>query len=189
MIFICKWGPAGLTGWADVLVASVSPSANRGLEGWGLAEIATERGVDPIDVFCDLLPEEQFDVDVLLFKLDAGDVDAFVRDEQISVCTDGLFGDNPHPRAYGTFPRVLGELARERDFMSLPEAVRKMIPLPARQFGVSERALVRSGMCAGLVVFDPDTVTDGATYEHPRREPTSIPYVLVGGSSSFVMAT
>ena len=85
-----------------------------------------------------------------------------------------------HPRYYGTFPRVLGEYVR-RGVVSLPEAVRKMTGAPAQRLGIRDRGLIRVGFKADLVVFDPATVKDMATFEEPHRYPSGIPYVIVNG--------
>jgi N-acyl-D-aspartate/D-glutamate deacylase len=87
----------------------------------------------------------------------------------------------PHPRMYGTFPRVLGEYAREQKLLALETAVHKMTGMPAARLRLADRGLVREGYAADLVVFDPLTVTDEATFDDPHRYPTGIPYVLVNG--------
>ena len=87
----------------------------------------------------------------------------------------------PHPRSYGTFPRVLGEYAREQRVLSLPQAVHKMTGLPARRFGLADRGVIRVGAKADLVVFDSARVADQATYEDPHRYPVGIEHVLVNG--------
>jgi N-acyl-D-aspartate/D-glutamate deacylase len=88
----------------------------------------------------------------------------------------------PHPRSYGTFPRVLGEYVREQRLLSLPEAVHKMTGLPARRLGLRDRGQVRVGARADLVVFDPRRIADPATYEEPHRYAVGIDHVLVNGS-------
>jgi N-acyl-D-aspartate/D-glutamate deacylase len=87
----------------------------------------------------------------------------------------------PHPRLYGTFPRILGRYVREHRLFSLEEAVRKMTSLPAGKHGLRERGAVRTGCFADLCLFDPETVLDRATYEEPRQYPEGIPYVVVNG--------
>lgn len=172
---------AGLTGWDDIHVASVKTAENRDLEGRSLSSIASDRSERPVDVMCDVLVEEDFEVDVLLHKLSESDIRTFLADERISVCTDGLFGDNPHPRTYGTYPRILNEYVYEADLLSLEETIRKMTSLPARQYGLDRRGLIRPEMKADLTVFDPTSVAGPATYENPTRPPKGIPHVLVNG--------
>jgi N-acyl-D-amino-acid deacylase len=90
-------------------------------------------------------------------------------------------GGKPHPRSYGTFPRVLGEYAREQRLLSLPQAVHKMTALPAQRLGLRDRGVIRPGARADLVLFDPRTVMDQATYDDPHRYPVGIDHVLVNG--------
>jgi len=99
----------------------------------------------------------------------------------VNVITDGLFGGNPHPRVYGAFPRVLGKYVREENLLTLEEAVRKMTSLPARSMGLDSKGVVRPGMDADLVVFDPELVASPATYEDPTQHPQGIFHVLVNG--------
>jgi N-acyl-D-amino-acid deacylase len=172
---------AGLTGWDNVTIANVKTAANSSTEGRSLAAIAPRRDVHPAEVICDLLIEEDFEVDILLHKLAEGDVHSLLSDERISICTDGFFGENPHPRTYGTYPKILGELVRDRDLLSLEEAIRKMTSLPARMHGLFDRGLIRPGMAADVVVFDPLTVDTTATYEQPARPPRGIYHVIVNG--------
>jgi N-acyl-D-amino-acid deacylase len=95
---------------------------------------------------------------------------------------DGPRPGKPHPRMYGTFPRVLGEYARERGLLSLETAVSKMTGMPARRLNLKERGLLRPGYAADIAIFDPDTVRDESTYADPHRYPTGIPYVIVNGA-------
>jgi N-acyl-D-aspartate/D-glutamate deacylase len=99
----------------------------------------------------------------------------------VSVCTDGLLGDRPHPRTYGAFPRVLARYVRERGTLSLPEAVRKMTGQTADAFGLREHGYIAEGQRANIVLFDPGRVQDTATFEDPKSFPTGISYVFVGG--------
>jgi N-acyl-D-amino-acid deacylase len=98
------------------------------------------------------------------------------------VGTDSTFlGEKPSPRTYGSFPRILGQFVRDERLLSLPEAVRKMTSYPAQRLGIPDRGLLRDGMKADIVVFDPVTVRAVATYDEPRRFPVGIPYVIVNG--------
>jgi len=117
--------------------------------------------------------------------LDEGDVERIIAHPQVMVASDGRLtrpGDGvPHPRSYGTFPRVLAHYVRDRGILPLEEAVRKMTSLPARRMGLTDRGIIRVGMKADLVVFDPATVKDEATFAEPHQYPTGIPYVMVNG--------
>jgi N-acyl-D-amino-acid deacylase len=170
-----------LTGWDGVVVSDVATEENADLEGMSVAAIADERGVDPIDAICDLLIEEELGVSAVYHMMDEADVREILTYERTCVGTDGLFGGTPHPRVYGSYPRILGTYVREENLLTLEEAVRKMTSLPARAMGLQHKGLVRPGQDADLVVFDPGRVGSPATYEDPRRYPTGIDHVLVDG--------
>jgi N-acyl-D-aspartate/D-glutamate deacylase len=107
----------------------------------------------------------------------------------VMLCSDGsalaptgpLHGGMPHPRNYGTFPRFLGHYVRERKIMGLPEAIKKMTSMPAAKVGLKDRGAIRTGNWADLVVFDPATIADKATYTDPEQYPVGIDYVIVNG--------
>jgi N-acyl-D-amino-acid deacylase len=172
---------AGKVGWENIRVASVKTERNADLEGRSFAEIAAKRGDHPVDVMCDLLVEEDQQVSTVEFSMDEDDVRTLFENERVCVGTDGLFGGRPHPRVFGTYPRVLGTFVREEGLLTLEEAVRKMTALPARAMGLDRKGLVRPGMDADLVVFDPLVVETPATFDAPRRYPNGIPHVLVDG--------
>jgi dihydroorotase/N-acyl-D-amino-acid deacylase len=117
--------------------------------------------------------------------LDEGDVERIMRHPQTMIASDGRLvqpGEgHPHPRWYGTFPRVLGTYVRERGVLSLEQAVHKMTGLPAARLGVRDRGRVAEGAFADLVVFDPATVADLATFQEPHRYPAGIEHVVVNG--------
>jgi N-acyl-D-amino-acid deacylase len=118
---------------------------------------------------------------MILFIADEGDVQAILRHPLQIACTDGLLGGKPHPRLYGTFPRILGHYCRELGVLPLPEAIRKMTSAPAARLGLRDRGILRPGMKADLVVFDAERVIDRATYDEPRRPPEGILHVFVNG--------
>jgi N-acyl-D-amino-acid deacylase len=165
----------------DIRVASVGSEANRHLEGKNLLEMAEALGKPLIDAVCDLLIEEDLNVSMILFVADEGDVQTILGHPLHIACTDGLLGGKPHPRLYGTFPRILGHYCRELGLLDLPEAIRKMTSAPAARLGLRDRGIVRPGMKADLVVFDPDRVIDKSTYDEPRQYPEGIQHVFVNG--------
>ena len=122
---------------------------------------------------------------VFLGVMNETDVERIMRHPQTMIASDGRLAvpgeGHPHPRGYGTFPRVLGIYVRERHVLTLEEAVRKMTSMPAARLGLTDRGRVAEGMWADLVVFDPATVRDRATYAAPHQYPVGIPYVLVNG--------
>ena len=149
---------------------------------WCLSQIAAERGhADPADAAFDLLVEEQLAVGMISFGLDEADITAIMRHPAVSFITDGLMSGRPHPRAYATYPRILGRYVREQGVLSLEEAVRKMTSLPARKIRLRTKGVIAEGYDADLVVFDPDTVIDKNSYDDPRVHPAGIAHVLVNG--------
>ncbi len=173
--------PGAYSGWENVVIASVESDANSDVEGESVAALAHRWDTEPVYAVCDLLAEEELGVSVINHFIDEDDVRDILSSERVNVITDGLFGGNPHPRVYGAFPRVLGKYVREADLLSLEEAVRKMTSLPARSMGLDTKGIVRPGMDADLVVFDPDIVSSPATYDNPRQHPKGIYHVLVDG--------
>ncbi|SIR89098.1 N-acyl-D-amino-acid deacylase [Haladaptatus litoreus] len=169
------------TGWENIEVTSVQSSANKSVEGKSIATIAAERDTDPVSVVCDLLVDEELEVSMLLHQLTETDVREILTNERVNVGTDGLFGGRPHPRVYGTYPKILGQYIREENLLTLEEGIRKMTSLPARAMGLDSKGVLRPGLDADIVLFDPRTVGTDASYEHPRQFPTGIPHVIVNG--------
>lgn len=158
--------------------------------GRSLADIAATEGGDPAELAMDVLADERLAVDCVLHCMDEGDVEAIMAVPWIAVCTDGearrpdhpvLGRGVPHPRAYGSAPRVLGRYVRERGVLPLETAVAKLTGVPAAQTGLRDRGIVREGWAADLVVFDAATAIDRATFEHPASYPVGIPHVIVNG--------
>ncbi|MFA5869775.1 MAG: D-aminoacylase [Candidatus Bathyarchaeia archaeon] len=173
--------------WDGVLV--VYAKNNPQYNGRTIADIAKEWGKKPHDAVCDLLLAENTVVPVVMFGMNEEDVKYVMRSPIGMVGSDGsaispkgiLGQGRPHPRYYGTFPRVLGHYAREEKVISMEEAVRKMTSAPAQRLGLKDRGLLREGYKADVVVFDPKTVKDEATFTDPHRFPTGIPYVVCNG--------
>ncbi len=148
-------------------------------QGRDLDEIAAEMGLTRDDAVTALLPAGG-----IFFMMDEADVRKVLAYRHTMIGSDGLPHDaHPHPRLWGTFPRVLGHYAREVGLFSLEEAVRKMTSLTARQFGLKDRGVLREGAYADLVLFDPDTVLDRATFEDPKQPAAGIEAVWVNGRS------
>jgi len=177
-----------LLGWDNVMIAWCPP--RKDAEGRRIAELAAARRLDPLDTVFELLRDARGVASMILFQLDEADLRRALRHPQVMIGSDGsalattgeMAAGKPHPRSYGTFPRVLGEYAREQRLLSLSEAVHKMTGLPARRLGVRDRGVVRIGARADLVVFDPRRVVDQATYDEPHRYPAGVEHVLVNGS-------
>ncbi|HKW94525.1 MAG TPA: D-aminoacylase [Methylomirabilota bacterium] len=158
--------------------------------GRSVAELARASGAREIDVICDLLVADGGATYVMVSSIDEADVRSLLRSPAVLVGSDGravapdsVAGQGrPHPRFYGTFPRVLGHYARELGLLSLPEAIAKMTGRPAQVLGLRERGLLREGYAADVTVFDPARVIDRATYEAPQRYPLGISTVIVNGT-------
>jgi N-acyl-D-amino-acid deacylase len=173
------WGWSGPEG---IVVADIPSGRHPEWLGKTLAAIGALRGQDPFEAAFDLLLEERMGVAMVSFSQDESVVERFLSLPWANVCTDGLLGGRPHPRAYGTYPRILGRYVREKGTLTLEEAVRKMTSQAASAFGFEGVGLVRAGLRADLVVFDPRTVADQATFEDPVRFPVGVRDVIVGGA-------
>ena len=163
---------------------------NSHLEGKSLAEAARRRGTSPAQTLCDLLLEEELKVGylnappsspALRQAIDRDCLQLLARPDAMACSDITPLGSAPHPRCYGAFPRFLGRLRRRYRRLSLESMVQRMTDLPARRFGLTRRGRLQRGYFADLVVFDPDRVTDTATYQDPRRFPEGIPWVVVNG--------
>ena len=169
------------SGRNGVLIAS---TGSHRYEGSTLVEIAQQSGEDPFDALVRILEEERLRATMVVVSMDEADVESAIRHPATMVGSDGLppgLGGRPHPRQYGTFPRVLQRYVRERKILDVGEAVAKMTSLPADTFGLKGRGRVRQGAIADLVVFSLADVTEVATYRDPARAPEGISAVLMGG--------
>jgi len=167
---------AAVTDAFDILVTWSDPQPRQ--SGRLLAEIARDWHVDLREAAARLQP-----AGAVYFCMAAEDVDQILRDPRTAVGSDGLPNDaHPHPRLWGTFPRVLGHYVRDRQLFSLAEAVRKMTGLSADRFGLARRGYVREGNWADLVMFDPETIRDMASYAEPAQPAAGIAMVWVNGT-------
>jgi N-acyl-D-amino-acid deacylase len=173
-------GAHEVLGPESVLVASVSQK--REYEGKTIAEIADMLDLPPADAVRHVLADEPQAVAVF-FVMDEADVRRVMSHPVCMIGSDGIPSPTgkPHPRLYGTFARVLGTYCREERLFPLEEAVRKMTSLPAARFGLKDRGTLAEGMAADIVIFDPATIADVATYQEPRQHPAGIQHVIVNG--------
>ncbi len=176
-------------GWHGVMLASCQRPENKKFEGKRMDEIARLMGKDPVDALCDLLIAEHATPMAIYFSMSESDVELAMQQPWVGFGSDGAavnpsmaFMGRPHPRFYGTFPRVLGVYVREKRVLTLPDAVRKMTSLPAQIIGLTDRGVLRPGMAADIVVFNARTVKDRATFEDPAQYPVGIAYVIVNGA-------
>jgi N-acyl-D-amino-acid deacylase len=170
------------TGWQSVYVSAVS-EANKHLEGKHMQEIADAAGVSPEEKMMDLLLEEQGKVSIVYFHMSDRDVAQVIAYSHSLVASDslGCVTGKPHPRSYGTFPRLFAKYVREERTLTLEQAVRKVTSFPVSRFRLGRRGLLVPGYQADIVVFDPDTIADAATYQDPMRYPEGLAHVLVAG--------
>jgi dihydroorotase/N-acyl-D-amino-acid deacylase len=160
------------------------------MQGKRLSEVAKIWNKDPMDALFDLLIEDNAYTSVAVFGMSEPDVALALKQPWVSIDNDssgtspeGLLGqEHPHPRAYGTFPRILRKYVREDHLFSLEEAIRKFSSLPAQRMRFTDRGVLKEGMCADVVVFDPDTIRDLATFEKPNQLSEGMDYVLVNGT-------
>ena len=172
-----------------ISITSVQNPQLARLLGKNVAEIAKSWNETPIDTICDLLIKDAAYTEVAVFGMQESDVDLALKQPWVSNDNDsegtspeGLLGqDHPHPRAYGTFPRILHKYVQEQHLLTLPDAIRKFTALAAQRVRLTDRGVLKKGMWADVVLFDPAKVRDVATYEKPNQLSVGMDYVLVNG--------
>jgi N-acyl-D-amino-acid deacylase len=176
-------------GWAGMLLVSLRNERNKPFQGKRMSELIKARGGDPVAVFFDVLLEENGSVPTVFFHHSEQDMQLVLKQPWTSIGSDGTAVSidgptgktHPHPRYYGTFPRVLGRYVRELKVIALAEAVKKMTSMNADKIGIKDRGRLAEGKAADITIFDPNTVIDRATYEQPHQYPVGIRYVIVNG--------
>ena len=171
-----------------IIIGAVQNSKLLPLEGKRLSDIAKLWNKDPIDALFDFLIQDP-STGVAVFGMSQPDVTLALQQPWVSICNDsggaspeGILGqEHPHPRAYGTFPRILRKYVREDKALTLEDAIRKFSALPAQRMRLTDRGVLKSGMWADVVIFDPATVRDEATFDDPNRYSKGMEYVLVNG--------
>jgi N-acyl-D-amino-acid deacylase len=178
-----------LGGWDQVQLSSVRAAEDRAAEGKRLGAYATSLGADPYDTAVGLLRRSGGSVGMLGFGMSEGNIDRLLAHPWGMVCSDGggfavegpTRRGSPHPRGAGTFPRVLGHFVRERKALTLEEAIPRMTSVPAARVGLADRGVLAPGMAGDVVIFDPATVADTATFANPFQYPVGITAVVVNG--------
>ncbi len=178
---------SGMCEWADIQITGCKSRPE--VQGRNIAKIAVDEGKDPLDTALDLIVENKGIVGCVCFGQLEDNVQVIMRHPLIVIASDGdavapygvLSQSKPHPRYYGTFPRVLGRYVREKKILSLEDAVKKMTSITAERFGLSDRGVIREGAFADLVLFNSRTVIDRGTYTDPHQYPEGIHYVIVNG--------
>jgi N-acyl-D-aspartate/D-glutamate deacylase len=175
--------------WEGMLLVSLSNPAYKKYEGRRMNEVISDIGGPPIDVLFKVLEDNHGSVPTVYFHHDEKDMQYALRQPFVSVGSDGtavaIAGPtaegHPHPRYFGTFPRVLGRYVRDEKVLTLEDAIRKMTSANAEKIRIFDRGLLRQGMWADVTIFDPAKIADRATYEQPRQYPVGVEYVLVNG--------
>jgi N-acyl-D-amino-acid deacylase len=174
----------------DIMITAVQNPELKKFQGKRLTEVAKMMGKDPIDTLFDLLIEDKGFTSVAVFGMSEPDVSLALQQPWVSVDNDssgtspeGILGEeHPHPRAYGTFPRILRKYVREEKKLTLEDAIRKFSALPAQRMRLTDRGVLKQGMWADVVVFDPNKVRDVATFDDPNRLSEGMDFVLVNGT-------
>jgi len=172
-----------------ILLVGFKSDVLKPLTGKTLAEVARMRGQDPIETVMDLVVEDRSRIGTVYFMMDEQNVEKQIRQPWVSFGSDaasmapeGVFlKSSTHPRAYGNFARLLGKYVREEKVISLAEAVRRLSGLPATNLGLDHRGFIKQGMFADVVVFDPQTIADRATFEQPHQYSVGVKHVFVNG--------
>ncbi len=181
----------GIPGWDNfiefagtegIYITSVASSKNQDVVGLSLDELGEKRGIDALDATFDLLLEEKNAVGMVDFYGVEEHVKRIVMRPEMNACTDGLLSGKPHPRAYGSFPRILGKYVREEKLMPLEKAVYKLTGKAAETFHMKKRGFLREGYYADITIFDPERIIDKGTFTEPEQYPEGIAYVLVNGT-------
>jgi dihydroorotase/N-acyl-D-amino-acid deacylase len=182
-----QWYGSG--GGDGILLSAVLDPALRKYEGMTITAIGRQMGKDPRDAVMDLVIADRGNSEVVTSIMREDDVVAALKSPLVSICTDSgakaedgpLSESKTHPRAFGTFPRILGRYVRDEKVLRLEEAIRKMTSQPAARVHLQDRGILRPGLAADLTVFDPATIRDVATYENPMHYSVGVRYVLVNG--------
>lgn len=175
--------------WERVVIGTVSEPSLRGLQGRTVAEVAAERRRPPIEVYFQTLIEDQCRTQAMFHRMSEGHLERILKLPWVAIGSDasprGRAGPtaagHPHPRGWGSFPRLLARYVRHRKVLSLAEAVRRMTSLPAEVFGLKERGRLQPGCFADLAFFAPDAFTDAATYREPKKPPKGLVHLFVNG--------
>ena len=178
-----------IPGPESILICVVQNPALRPLQGKTLAQAAASRHQDPIDALLDILIEDKAYTSVAVFGMEENDVALALAQPWVAIDNDsqgtaptGILGqEHPHPRAYGTFPRILRKYVREEHRLTLQDAIRKFTSLPAQRLGLTDRGVLKQGMWADIAIFDPEQIHEVATFENPNQLSVGIQYLLVNG--------
>ena len=182
--------------WDSVMISQVVTDKNKSVEGksvkeaWdmGRGTLGKKRGI--LDFIFDILIEENMEVDAIYFSMNEDNMKKILKKDYVMIGSDsgarsidGVLGLGlPHPRTFGTFPRVLGKYCRDEKLFDLPTAIYKMTSFPCKRIGIKDRGIIKEGYFADLVIFNPDAISDTTTYKSPKNYPKGIEYVIINGN-------
>lgn len=167
-------------GWDNIIIASCKN--NKSYEGQSINAVAKAKGVEPADALFEMLIEEEADVLMVVFMMCEDDVSYILKHPAVMVASDAIPSPGKtHPRFFGTFPRVLSKYVRVEKVLSLEEGIKKITSMPSKRLGLKDRGIIKEGMWGDIVIFNPDTISDRATFMKPQQYPDGISYVLVNG--------
>jgi N-acyl-D-amino-acid deacylase len=181
---------AGIRTAAKTMISDVSVDSLKKYEGLTLTEVGKLRNEDPYDAAFDIIIADHANTGAMYFSFDEEALRMAMKEPWVSVGqdagamspdSDGVFRERNHPRAFGTFPRILGRYVRQDSVISLEFAIRKMTSLAAQRVGLSDRGLLKPGMHADITIFNPDTIIDNSTYANPMQLASGVSYVIVNG--------
>ncbi len=177
-------------GFSNIYISSVRSNKWKDCEGKNFSEITESKMLsDPYELLFDMLLEEQAEITMTIETMGIEDINRIMRSPYTMFGTDGwgvspsgpMSYGKPHPRFYGSFPRILGKMVREQNLLSIEEAIRKMTSFPAKKLGLTDRGLLRKDFWADIVIFDSDSIADLATFSDPHKFPRGVKYVLING--------
>ncbi|WMM25050.1 D-aminoacylase [Tissierella sp. MB52-C2] len=181
----------GIPGWDNfvdfagldqIFITSVNKAKNKSLVGKNLIELGEVKGKDPYNATFDLIYDEGNSINMVDFYGLEEHIIKILRRPEHNLCTDGMPSDNPHPRLYGSFPRVLGKYVREEKALTLEEAIYKMTKKPAETLKIKDRGEIKEGYFADIVIFNLEKIADKGTYVEPKQYPVGIDYVIINGN-------
>lgn len=175
--------------WDKILISSVNMDKNKWMEGNSVAEICKSVNKAPITFIFEILIEEELNVGAIFFSMNEENLRTILKQPYCMIGSDSTARSfegitakgKPHPRGFGSFPRMLGKYVKEKGVLTLGEAVYKMSGLPAKTFNISMRGVIRKGYFADITVFDPEKISDIADYHNPFQRPEGVPHVFVNG--------
>jgi N-acyl-D-aspartate/D-glutamate deacylase len=176
---------AASIGWDRIVISSVTRHEHQPYCGKTIEVIAREQGYSKsADLVCDLLVSEEGRVGMIILSMAQEDIDEIARLPWTALISDSLYGGgaHPHPRLNGAFPKFLREYVRERNVLTMEQAIHKMTAMPAERLGIGKRGILKSGYYADVLVFDPEQFTDHADYLHPQERASGMDTVIVNGT-------